>query len=60
MGFSAEEVRPGEDVTMTVLTAPNSLVATLVLDKEVLLLKSGNDITQEQVCNFYVFNSVCQ
>ncbi|XP_064607619.1 CD109 antigen-like [Liolophura sinensis] len=51
IGFSAEEVRPGEDVTMTVLTAPNSLVATLVLDKEVLLLKSGNDITQEQVTN---------
>ncbi|XP_064608554.1 CD109 antigen-like [Liolophura sinensis] len=49
VGFSAEEVNPGDDVTMTVLTAPNSLVATLVVDKKVLLLKSGNDITESQV-----------
>ncbi|XP_064610067.1 CD109 antigen-like [Liolophura sinensis] len=49
VGFSDEEVKPGDNVTMTVLTAPNSLVATLVVDKKVLLLKSGNDITESQV-----------
>lgn len=51
-------MKPGDDVTMTVLTAPNSLVATLVVDKKVLLLKSGNDITESQVLNrcHYLYN----
>jgi hypothetical protein len=43
---NSEETQPGTDVELTVETKPNSYVGILGVDQSVLLLKSGNDITQ--------------
>jgi len=43
---NSEEAQPGMDVELTVETKPNSFVGILGLDQSVLLLKSGNDITE--------------
>ena len=41
-----EETQPGTDVELTVEAKPNSYVGILGVDQSVLLLKSGNDITE--------------
>lgn len=43
------EAKPGQEVEVNVLTKPNSLVGVLGIDQSVLLLKSGNDITLDDV-----------
>jgi len=43
---NSEETQPGMDVELTVETKPNSYVGILGVDQSVLLLKSGNDITE--------------
>jgi len=43
---NSEETQPGTDVELTVETKPNSYVGILGVDQSVLLLKSGNDITE--------------
>nr|CAD7195115.1 unnamed protein product [Timema douglasi] len=43
------EARPGSDVDIVVKAKPNSYVGILGIDQSVLLLKSGNDITEEDV-----------
>ncbi|XP_052864269.1 uncharacterized protein LOC128270884 [Anopheles cruzii] len=47
--LSKEQTKPGQDVEITVSTNPDSYVGLLGVDQSVLLLKSGNDITKEDV-----------
>lgn len=44
-----EYAMPGEDAVIRVSSSPDSYVALLGVDQSVLLLKDGNDITQEMV-----------
>ncbi|XP_043259825.1 CD109 antigen-like isoform X1 [Colletes gigas] len=44
-----EEVEPGEKVNLIITTKPNSYVGLLGVDQRSILLKSGNDISFEQV-----------
>lgn len=46
---SVKETKPGGLVNVTVDTKPNALVGLLGVDQSVLLLKSGNDITRDEV-----------
>ena len=46
---SVKETKPGAPVNVTVDTKPNAYVGLLGIDQSVLLLKSGNDITQNDV-----------
>ncbi|XP_034936868.1 CD109 antigen-like isoform X2 [Chelonus insularis] len=46
---SSEEAKPGEFVDVTILTKPNSYIGVLGVDQRSLLLKSGNDISLDQV-----------
>lgn len=43
---NSEETRPGTNVELTFEAKPNSYVGVLGVDQSVLLLKSGNDITE--------------
>uniref|UniRef100_A0A2M4A166 CD109 antigen n=2 Tax=Anopheles triannulatus TaxID=58253 RepID=A0A2M4A166_9DIPT len=47
--LSKEQTKPGQMVDITVSTNPDSYVGLLGVDQSVLLLKSGNDITKDQV-----------
>ncbi|XP_054003817.1 CD109 antigen-like isoform X1 [Hylaeus anthracinus] len=44
-----EEVGPGENVNLLITSKPNSYVGLLGVDQRSILLKSGNDISYEQV-----------
>ena len=46
---SLSETKPGAEVGVNVATKPGAFVAILGLDQSILLLKSGNDITQQDV-----------
>ena len=46
ISINPTEAEPGNNVEMTIETKPNSYVGLLAVDQSVLLLKSGNDITQ--------------
>uniref|UniRef100_T1IYG2 TEP1-F n=1 Tax=Strigamia maritima TaxID=126957 RepID=T1IYG2_STRMM len=41
--------QPGDTINFQVTTQPNSFVGLLAVDQSVLLLKSGNDVTQEEI-----------
>ncbi|EZA52046.1 hypothetical protein X777_09067 [Ooceraea biroi] len=43
------EVAPGESVNLAISARPNSFVALLGVDQRSILLKSGNDISYEQI-----------
>lgn len=45
--LSKERAKPGEDLSLTISTKPNSLVALLGVDQSVNLLKSGNDFKEQ-------------
>ncbi|XP_070505052.1 CD109 antigen-like [Chironomus tepperi] len=47
--LSAEQAKPGDNLTISVRSNPNSFVGLLGVDQSVLLLKKGNDIEQETV-----------
>ncbi|XP_050076546.1 CD109 antigen-like [Anopheles maculipalpis] len=49
VSLSKEQTKPGQDVEISISTNPDSYVGLLGVDQSVLLLKSGNDITKEQV-----------
>ncbi|PAV87616.1 hypothetical protein WR25_06818 isoform B [Diploscapter pachys] len=49
LSISKNETQPGENVTFMVNCDSNSLVSLLAIDQSVLLLKSGNDITNDLV-----------
>lgn len=44
-----EYAEPGESALIRVQTAPNSFVGMLAMDQSLLLLKSGNDVTESDV-----------
>lgn len=44
-------MKPGQNITISVYTKPNSFVGLLGVDQSVLLLKKGNDIEQSTVFN---------
>ena len=46
---------PAEDVELEITADPNSLVNVLAVDKSILLIGTGNDITVENVRN-YIFH----
>ncbi|XP_076245134.1 thioester-containing protein 1 allele R1 isoform X2 [Calliopsis andreniformis] len=47
--IAPEEVAPGENVNLVITSKPNSFVGLLGVDQRSILLKSGNDISYEQV-----------
>ncbi|XP_053673860.1 thioester-containing protein 1 allele R1-like [Anopheles nili] len=49
VSLSKDQTKPGQDVEISISTNPDSYVGLLGVDQSVLLLKSGNDITKEQV-----------
>ncbi|XP_066290647.1 CD109 antigen-like isoform X3 [Branchiostoma lanceolatum] len=49
LSYDKDRAEPAEDIAVTVRADPDSLVALLTVDQSVLLLASGNDITQEKV-----------
>uniref|UniRef100_A0A182PLQ3 CD109 antigen n=1 Tax=Anopheles epiroticus TaxID=199890 RepID=A0A182PLQ3_9DIPT len=49
VSLSKEQTKPGQDVEISISTNPDSYVGLLGVDQSVLLLKSGNDITKQQV-----------
>ncbi|XP_052103753.1 CD109 antigen-like [Mytilus californianus] len=51
INFNKRRAKPGDDVEVELTADPNSLVNVLAVDKSVLLLKSGNDITTQNVLN---------
>ncbi|XP_041356722.1 ovostatin-like isoform X2 [Gigantopelta aegis] len=49
LSFNKDQVKPGEKVTLTVSADPDTVVYIKGVDKSVLLLKDGNDITEDKV-----------
>ncbi|XP_052893248.1 CD109 antigen-like [Anopheles moucheti] len=49
MNLSKGELKPGEPLDIDIQTEEGSFVGLLAVDQSVLLLKSGNDITCEQI-----------
>lgn len=47
--FDQSTAEPAENVTLQISTDPFSLVSLLAVDQSVLLLATGNDVTQEDV-----------
>ena len=47
--LSKEKAKPGEDLSLTISTKPNSLVALLGVDQSVNLLKTGNDLNEKEI-----------
>ncbi|XP_033626083.1 CD109 antigen-like isoform X2 [Asterias rubens] len=47
--FDQDEVKPGDNINLEVTAEANSYVGILAIDTSVMLLKTGNDITQNQV-----------
>jgi len=55
--FSDDTVRPADTVSISVAAHPASYVGLLAVDQSVLLLRQGNDITQDSVrCYQYNFS----
>lgn len=49
LSTSVTETKPGANVAVNVATKAGAFVAILGLDQSILLLKSGNDVTQQDV-----------
>ena len=49
MKVSNESAEPGDPVTITVNADPSSVAHLAAIDQSVLLLKSGNDVTADDV-----------
>lgn len=52
------EAQPAESVQVKVTATPRSTAYLLAVDQSVLLLKSGNDITQEQASSHKTFKTL--
>lgn len=46
---STSETKPGSNIVVNIATKPGAFVALLGLDQSILLLKTGNDVTQSDV-----------
>ncbi|KAK3100032.1 hypothetical protein FSP39_013711 [Pinctada imbricata] len=49
INFDRRQVQPGKEVILTLKADPDSLVNVLAVDKSVLLLKSGNDLSKDEI-----------
>ena len=49
LSYDKATVEPGDNITLDVTTDPLSQVHLLAVDQSVLLMKTGNDITQGDV-----------
>lgn len=49
LDLSADQAKPGEQLSITVNTKPNSYVGLLGVDQSVLLLKKGNDLEKSAI-----------
>ncbi|CAG9797907.1 unnamed protein product [Chironomus riparius] len=47
--LSQDQAKPGDDLSITISTKPNSYVGLLGVDQSVLLLKKGNDLEKSSV-----------
>ena len=54
MSFNKQQVEPGDAIDLQIATDPASLVNVLAVDQSVLILGTGNDVTQSGVCSFYL------
>ncbi|KAI3388693.1 hypothetical protein SNEBB_005572 [Seison nebaliae] len=52
LSFNKKEAKPGDTVELRAKTLPNSLVSFLAVDESVLLLRSGNDIDEQDLLNY--------
>ena len=59
VSVAPDSVEPGKTVDISVKAKPNSYVGVLGVDQSVLLLKTGNDITQVKVINQAAFSLQC-
>ena len=53
MKFNKESAQPGEQVDLEINADAGSQVNVLAVDKSILLLKTGNDITVQDVSAFF-------
>ena len=49
LGYNQSSVEPGDNITLQIATDPLSQVHLLAVDQSVLLMATGNDITQGDV-----------
>jgi len=58
LSFSKTQAEPGDHISLMVNAHQGSYIGILAVDQSVLLLKSGNDVTQNMVNNFNLFNKM--
>lgn len=51
MDVTSETAKPGQIVDINIKSNPNSFIGVLGMDKSVLLLRSGNDFSHDEVWN---------
>lgn len=51
ISFDRAKAEPAENVSLLITSDPVSLVNLLAVDQSVLLLGTGNDVTQREVIN---------
>lgn len=49
LSFNKQKAKPAEKVDLKIKADPQSLVSVLAVDKSILLLRTGNDITTQDV-----------
>ncbi|KAL4237648.1 hypothetical protein ACF0H5_002362 [Mactra antiquata] len=57
LSFDKTKAEPGENVSLSIATDPMSLVNLLAVDQSVLLLATGNDVTQEDIISSLKFGA---
>ncbi|KAL4237869.1 hypothetical protein ACF0H5_002579 [Mactra antiquata] len=57
LSFDQTTAEPGENVSLSIVTDPMSLVNLLAVDQSVLLLASGNDVTQGDIISSLKFGT---
>ena len=57
ISYDKSSVEPGDNITLNVQTTAASQVHLLAVDQSVLLMETGNDITQGDVsCHVYLLS----
>jgi len=59
MTFNQGQVAPSQSINLTVNAYNGSYVGILAVDKSVLLLKSGNDLSSDLVSNLTFHVTLC-
>ena len=50
MSFADDERKPGKKTNLVLKATPGSRVAFVAVDKSLLLLRTGNELTKQKVC----------